>query len=128
MANNYSNSAQLSNNNEEKQELKPANSITDDEKSIKNRQTALLEWTTRSEHVLHFLASHKASGTLKDDKFLSKCLNYCVTLFEIDNEVILINNYGKKELCDSYPSKIIIAKSFINNNSKLYNTNLSNLF
>eukprot|EP01084_Bolivina_argentea_P063268 115568_1 len=72
-----------------------------------------IEWTARCEALLHFFGSHKAAGTLRDNEFLDQSFNYCSQLFARDGEIITIDNHGKQELCDSYPIKIILQKSFL---------------
>eukprot|EP01084_Bolivina_argentea_P115862 205961_1 len=90
------------------------------------KQSSIIEWTNHSKQVLHFLASHKASGTKRNDKLLLKSFENSKMLFEKDIPVDIIDNYGDKELCNSYPIKIIIQRSF-NQHISNKNDNINNL-
>eukprot|EP01084_Bolivina_argentea_P302423 522000_1 len=84
-------------------------------------------WTSRCEELLYFFGSHKAAGLLGKHKFLETSFNYCKQLFERDGDIVIIDNYGQQELCDSYPIQIILPKSFveyIENNNDINNQHI----
>eukprot|EP00485_Elphidium_margaritaceum_P016123 CAMPEP_0202730636 /NCGR_PEP_ID=MMETSP1385-20130828/186739_1 /ASSEMBLY_ACC=CAM_ASM_000861 /TAXON_ID=933848 /ORGANISM="Elphidium margaritaceum" /LENGTH=1041 /DNA_ID=CAMNT_0049396913 /DNA_START=30 /DNA_END=3155 /DNA_ORIENTATION=- len=80
---------------------------------VSNCKLSFLDWITRCEQVLHFFASYKAAGTLRDDTFLDECMQHCLDLFKRDGDIVVIENYGTQELCDSYPIKLVLYKSFL---------------
>eukprot|EP01083_Nonionella_stella_P191329 708272_1 len=86
------------------------------------------DWKTHCKEVLHFMSAHKSAGTLRTDTFLFQSFELCKTLFERDDDVVVIDNHGDNELCDSYPVKIIIQKSFFQHVSAHNNKDLNHLF
>lgn len=79
----------------------------------KENKEDFIQWTTRAEELLHFFGSHKAAGIFRDNAFLDKSLNFCSELFAKDGDIEIINNYGTKYLCGSYPIRLIVRKSFL---------------
>ncbi len=71
------------------------------------------DWTSLCEDLLYFFASHKAAGTLRAHPFLATSFALCADLFGRDGDIITIDNCGQQELCDSYPIKLILQKSYL---------------